>query len=504
MPYWYSDPVDLGVETDGNYMVNVAAGTGIYVSHVPAEGSTATVSLDASLDNLNNVTVPSPATNDILKWNGTAWVNGSSTLDSLSDVTVPTPTTGDFLKWNGTAWVNDPSLGTTVTAHRMTATVTNADSVTLVRGDVVYMFGAAGNRASVKLASNVGDSTSSKTFGIVEDTIAPNNTGTMVTVGVIDGINLGSYTDGDTLWLDSTPGKFTKTKPSAPNHTVFLGVVERANAGNGQIYVKVQNGYELGELHNVSANNGIVVDNDLLQYDSATQLWKNTTPATVANDMVLDNLGNVTVPSPVSNDLLRWNGTAWVNTNGYAPLASEKQLYYAGAAETFNRLFGIATGRTYSTGNTYLTALTPNENVTATGITVYLTTAGATFTLVRLGLYTFDGTTYTLVARTADVKATFNVNNASVTSTFNTTGGYPASYSLIAGTTYYVGIVQVATTPATINGPTTPSSVAGISSLINTGSPKLCRSIAGQTDLATTYAEASMNNSVIMAYARLS
>jgi hypothetical protein len=27
-------------------------------------------------------------------------------LDNLSDVTVPTPSTNDYLKWNGTAWVN--------------------------------------------------------------------------------------------------------------------------------------------------------------------------------------------------------------------------------------------------------------------------------------------------------------------------------------------------------------------------------------------------------------
>jgi hypothetical protein len=36
--------IELGTDTDGNYMVNVSAGTGIAVSHTQGEGSTATIS----------------------------------------------------------------------------------------------------------------------------------------------------------------------------------------------------------------------------------------------------------------------------------------------------------------------------------------------------------------------------------------------------------------------------------------------------------------------------
>jgi hypothetical protein len=41
---WVNDTINLGTDTDGNYMVNVSAGTGIAVSHTQGEGSTATVS----------------------------------------------------------------------------------------------------------------------------------------------------------------------------------------------------------------------------------------------------------------------------------------------------------------------------------------------------------------------------------------------------------------------------------------------------------------------------
>ncbi len=92
--------------------------------------------------------------------------------------------------------------------------------------------------------------------------------------GVIDKMNLGSpYVEGDILWLGSTPGTFTRVKPTQPDHLVFIGVVERANAGNGQIYVKPQNGYELDELHNVLITSP--QDGQGLVYENATTLWKN-------------------------------------------------------------------------------------------------------------------------------------------------------------------------------------------------------------------------------------
>ena len=162
------------------------------------------------------------------------------------------------------------------TASVVKATVHNAEATTLTKGTVVYLFGATGNVASVKRAYNVSDTFSSKTFAIVKNDIASGATGTVITQGVVDKLNLGAYNEGDIVWLDSVAGQFTKNKPSAPYHQVFIGVVERANAGNGQLYVKVQNGYELGELHNVSVNSQ--ADNDILYYQLSTKLWKAKSP----------------------------------------------------------------------------------------------------------------------------------------------------------------------------------------------------------------------------------
>ena len=165
------------------------------------------------------------------------------------------------------------NLGNTDTATVVKAYVTNAEAVTITKGQVVYIFGAQGDRASVKLAKNTSDTFSSKTLGIVRADIAAGQAGWITTQGQVSGINLGAYTAGDILWLDSVAGGFTKTKPIAPYHSVFVGVVERANAGNGLIYVKPQNGVELDELHNVKITSP--KSGDAITYTASSDIWEN-------------------------------------------------------------------------------------------------------------------------------------------------------------------------------------------------------------------------------------
>ena len=207
--------------------------------------------------------------------------NPGNQFNTLEFNTGYTPTGAEpegSMYWNST----DGSLESVLTGgnvnaalgEQLYARVRNAEATSLVAGEVVYLFGASGNRATVKRASNAGDPTSSKTLGIVAETIAANQVGYVITQGVIGKMNLGSpYVDGDVLWLGSTPGTFTRVKPTQPNHLVFIGVVERANAGNGQIYVKPQNGYELNEIHDVLITSP--VSGDVLNWDSSTSLWKN-------------------------------------------------------------------------------------------------------------------------------------------------------------------------------------------------------------------------------------
>jgi hypothetical protein len=189
------------------------------------------------------------------------------------------------------------------------AYVTNDDSVTINKGQPVYAFGAAGDRMSVKLAYNTSDATSAQTYGLVySSSIAAGQKGFIIIQGVISGLNLSAYSPGDPIYLGATAGSITDIKPSAPNHLVYLGVVEKANAGNGSIYVRIQNGYEIDELHDVAISSP--TEGQILQYVTGSpSLWEN---GSIFGQLFieLNGLGGVIqAPSYTGVSNITYNGT---------------------------------------------------------------------------------------------------------------------------------------------------------------------------------------------------
>lgn len=145
--------------------------------------------------------------------------------------------------------------------------------------------GASGQRLAVVLAQADSDADSATTIGLVTETINNNQEGFITTSGEVKEIDttgaksyggLETWVDGDMLFLDPYhAGYLTNVKPFAPNHLIVIGYVVYAHAIHGKIFVKVDNGYELDELHNVYINPATLADGDLIQYDSATSVWEN-------------------------------------------------------------------------------------------------------------------------------------------------------------------------------------------------------------------------------------
>lgn len=161
-----------------------------------------------------------------------------------------------------------------VAPNQMFAYVTNADSVTINKGQPVYAFGASGDRMSVKLADNTTEATSSRTVGLVfSSSIAAGANGFVITQGVLSNVNTAAYSPGDVLYVGNTAGSLTNVLPYAPNHYTRIGIVERANAGNGLIYVLVFNGFQLDELSDVNITTVTPVAGDILVYNGT--LWEN-------------------------------------------------------------------------------------------------------------------------------------------------------------------------------------------------------------------------------------
>lgn len=142
-------------------------------------------------------------------------------------------------------------------------------------------------------------------------------------------------------------------------------------------------------------------------------------------------------------------------------------------------------------GRAWATYVTAPYDMTVSQITfVGGTTASSGLTLARFGLYTGG----VLVARTANDTTLFNSASTVYTRSFDTAGGYPASYTLTAGTRYAVVMVQVGTTIGSAIG-------MSVNNGINLLSPQFCGIVGSQTDLP---ASPPSGSSTTMLFARLS
>jgi len=153
--------------------------------------------------------------------------------------------------------------------------VKNSSGSTINIGTPVYVSGASGTNILITPASNITESSSSKTLGLLAQTLANNTEGFVVAEGLLAGLDTSSANAGDPVWLgpDGTLIYGLANKPSAPNHLVFIGIVTRSQLNNGEIFVKVQNGFELKELHDVSVQSPS--NQDALVYNASTGLWIN-------------------------------------------------------------------------------------------------------------------------------------------------------------------------------------------------------------------------------------
>lgn len=266
--------------------------------------------------------------------------------------------------------------------EQLTAAVINADSVTINKGEPVYVFSAQGDQISVKRAINTGDATSAQTLGLAAESIAATASGTVICQGVLFNVDTSAYTAGDALYLGSTAGSVTTTKPYAPNHLVYLGFVEKVNASSGRIYVRVQNGYELQELHNVQITS-TPSDGQALAYETSSSLWKPTTinsfstiavagqsnvvAGSVADTLTLAAGSNITITTNAGTDTV-----TIAATSGGSPAGSNTHVQFndsgsfGGTADlTFDKTAKkLTVGGTISGGPFVETNLTVSSNYT--------------------------------------------------------------------------------------------------------------------------------------------
>jgi hypothetical protein len=168
--------------------------------------------------------------------------------------------------------------------------VHNSSGSQINKGQVVYISGAhASTSLTIELADASSEATAATTIGVVAENIPHGSDGFIVTQGLLTGIRTnnipGTGGEGDIIWLNTVAGGFTFDRPTQPDHGVVVGwLVKSAGAGAGSIFVKITNGQELYEIHDVLIQS--IADKQLLQYDGPAGVWKNKSVSDVINALI--------------------------------------------------------------------------------------------------------------------------------------------------------------------------------------------------------------------------
>jgi len=323
---------------------------------------------------------------------GSISMSGSSFISGVDYIDYDTTATNAGaiarLKWNDTDGTLDLGLkGGNVTlqiGQEQLVRVVNKTGTNLTEAgyQAVRVSGAQGGRLKVALARGDNDGNSLDTLGLVTENIAVNQEGFVTISGLVRGINTTgnlqgeTWADGDDIYVSPTTfGGVTNIPPTAPSHSVRLGYIVQSNASNGSIFVKVDNGYEIGELHNIVDNTTTSSYGDLLVKSGS--VWTNSKQLTGSYGLT----GSLTVTQNIS-------------------------------ASSF-------------TGSLQGTASWATNAVTASEVLVTDTTTGTSYYVTFV-----DGTTADRVIRVDSNGLLFNAttNTLTVTSSFATT----ASYALTA------------------------------------------------------------------------
>jgi len=283
--------------------------------------STSVVNINASLNDLTDVTLQSVLTDQILKFNGIQWVNSplpvpAVQLNSVTDVTITTPSNGEYLIFNGTQWVNTPPPAFLVQLDNLT--------------DV---------------------------------TIANPSDGQFL-----------KYTGGQ--WINSVLPTIPVQLDNLTDVTISTPLGGQVLYYNGTQWVNYQLptfASQLDGLTDVTITSPSIGQG---LYYNGTQWVNSAAPLTTA--IQLDGLTDVTITSPSNGQVLKFNGTEWVNGTDEGQTGNpfnqslnttDDVVFATTTAEEYN-LSGAGTPTVESASDMYLSAVGKIKVITTSPFTM--------------------------------------------------------------------------------------------------------------------------------------
>jgi hypothetical protein len=318
-----ANSVALGTDTTGDYVASLVAGTGISLANNSGETTTPTITLNATIDDLTDVTLTTPANGDFFRYNGSVWINDAINLS--------TDTIGDY--------VDHLSAGTgiTITNNSGEASVPTIS----IPQSVATNANVAFNQVTAALVGAVTGNVTGNITGNVTGNLTGNVTGDLT--GNSNGVHTGNVTgtasnalvwtnqrkitlDGDVtgnVFIDGS-ANVTITTTIASNSVELgadttgqyvanlvsgTGITITDNSGEGMTpVIKIADSYTTNMVSNI-ANSAASVST----YADGVGNTAYSNAVTYVNNRTLNDFTEVVITTPTSDNLLMYNGSAWIN-----------------------------------------------------------------------------------------------------------------------------------------------------------------------------------------------
>lgn len=305
---WVNDQVDLGVDTTGNYVESLIAGTGILITNNSGESTTPTIAANISLDNLVDVNVLSAGNGNLLGYDGNSnsWV-----AISPLDLSIPTGVQYEEIIGDGSSTEFLITHGFSTLAPFVAILRKNASNKFEVVNALWEVHSSTEIKVYVETAPLAGE-IKVVVFGSISSASL-----TISSLGQLPDVITSAASSGDVLYRDgsfwvahalhlndlsdvqgtnnATPNQFLKYNGSAWVSS-FIPAISNLNDIEDVTITSASIGQFLKWNGSSWVNSSIPLINSLIDIDSS-----------------LDDIDNVSVGSPSTGDFLKWSGTEWVN-----------------------------------------------------------------------------------------------------------------------------------------------------------------------------------------------
>jgi len=427
-------------------------GTGAFTASTTIPNTSITGLGTMSTQNASSVAITGGTLSGVTSTGETLNNPSISNYATFTAVSAPTYTAGRLwydTNQNALAYYNDVTNNTLHIGEEIQLKVYNNTGSTINIGQPVYVTSTSSGYTYPNVALAIANSlTTGNVIGLANQNIPTGTAGYVTTIGLVQGLNTGSYTVGDTLYLSPySAGYFQNTIPPT-GYAIKLGTVAYVNSSTGAIYVNksilsVQAGNIVGQvgLSNGGTNANLTAVAGGIVYSGASALAISAA-GTTGQVLTSNGSGAPTWSTPTAYATVTDDTTTNATRYPLFAAATSGNLtteYTSSTKYQFNPSTGTLTATVFSGSGASLTSI-PNSALNNSSITVGTTAIalGASSTTLA-GLTSVTSTSFVgaLTGNASSATTATTATNATNTAiTDNTTSNatwYPTIVSSTSG-----------------------------------------------------------------------